>query len=103
MSQLSEWTQVTVLIEAVRSITGETWSPDEIRFKSDFSVCDAAREANPNTRFVKRSAHTSIIGPALVLAASQSTPRGCTSAGLFYPREDRMDRKYETSDPPLPS
>ena len=70
---ISEWTQVTVLIDAIRSITGETWSPDEIRFKSDFSVCDAAREANPNTRFLSRSAHTSIVVPTAVLAASQLT------------------------------
>ena len=70
---ISEWTQVTVLIDAIRSITGETWSPDEIRFKSDFSVCDAAREANPNTRFLTQSAHTSIIMPSSVLAASKLT------------------------------
>jgi len=61
---ISEWTQVKVLIEAVRSITGENWSPGEIRFQSDFSVCDAAREANPNTRFITHSAHTSIILPS---------------------------------------
>ncbi|WP_161492645.1 hypothetical protein [Pseudophaeobacter leonis] len=30
---ISEWTQVMVLIDLVRSITGENWSPDEIRFK----------------------------------------------------------------------
>ncbi|AXI55013.1 hypothetical protein C1J05_11375 [Sulfitobacter sp. JL08] len=70
---ISEWTQVTVLIEAVRSITGENWFPDEIRFKSDFSVCDDARNANPNTRFLTQSAHTSIIMPSSVLAASKLT------------------------------
>ena len=70
---ISEWTQVKVLIEAVRSITGENWSPDEIRFQSDFSVCDAAREANPNTRFITQSAHTSIILPSSLLAASNLT------------------------------
>jgi AraC-like DNA-binding protein len=70
---ISEWTQVTVLIEAIRSITGENWSPDEIRFKSDFNVCDDARAANPNTRFLTQSAHTSIVRPASVLAASQLT------------------------------
>ncbi|AXI45216.1 hypothetical protein C1J03_03670 [Sulfitobacter sp. SK012] len=70
---ISEWTQVTVLIDAIRSVTGDMWSPDEIRFKSDFSVCDDAREANPNTRFLSRSAHTSIVVPTAVLAASQLT------------------------------
>lgn len=70
---ISEWTQVMVLIDLVRSITGKNWSPDEIRFKSDFSVCDEAREANPNTRFRKRSARTSIIMPLSVLAASKIT------------------------------
>ena len=68
---ISEWTQVTVLIEAVRSITGDNWSPDEIRFKSDFSVCDEAREAHQNTRFIGQSAHTSIIMSSSVLAASK--------------------------------
>jgi AraC-like DNA-binding protein len=70
---ISEWTQVMVLIEAVRSITGKTWTPDEIRFKSDFNVCRAARAANPNTRFIRRSSHTSIIVPSSVLAASKQT------------------------------
>ncbi|CUH46479.1 helix-turn-helix domain-containing protein [Ruegeria atlantica] len=79
---ISEWTQVTVLIEAVRSITGENWSPDEIRFKSDFSVCDAARAANPNTRFLTQSAHTSIILPSSVLAASKLT---CAAAQVPEP------------------
>jgi len=68
---IAEWTQVYALIVIVRSIVGETWSPDEIRFKSDFKVCDEARQANPNTRFRKRSAHTSIIMPSSVLAASR--------------------------------
>ncbi len=79
---ISEWTQVTVLIEAVRSITGENWSPDEIRFKSDFSVCDDAREALPNTRFLAQSAHTSIIMPSSVLAASELT---CAAAHVPDP------------------
>ena len=70
---ISEWTQVSVLIDTIRSVTGDMWSPDEIRFKSDFSVCDAAREANPNTRFLSQSAHTSIIIPSSVLAASKLT------------------------------
>jgi AraC-like DNA-binding protein len=68
---ISEWAQVTVLIEAIRDITGENWSPDEIRFKSDFSVCDDAHEANPNTLFRTQSAHTSIVIPSSVLAASK--------------------------------
>ena len=68
---ISEWTQVTVLIEVVRSVMGKSWSPDEIRFKADFKVCRAAREANPNSRFITRSAHTSIIMPSSVLAASK--------------------------------
>ena len=70
------------MIEAVRSITGATWFPDEIRFKSDFSVCDAAREAHPNTRFLAHSAHTSIIMPSSVLAASKLT---CAAAHVPDP------------------
>lgn len=70
---ISEWTQVTALIETIRSVTGETWSPDEIRFKSDFGVCDMAREANPNTNFIKQSAHTSIIVPSSVFATTKLT------------------------------
>ena len=68
---ISEWTQVTVLIEAIRSITGTAWSPDEIRFQAEFSACDAAREANPNTRFLPRSSHTSIIVPSSILATTK--------------------------------
>jgi AraC-like DNA-binding protein len=61
---------------------GKSWSPDEIRFQSDFSVCDAAREANPNTRFRMRSADTSIVMPSSVLAASQLT---CGTARVPVP------------------
>ena len=86
---ISEWTQVTVLIDAIRSITGEIWSPDEIRFKSDFSVCDAAREANPNTRFLSRSAHTSIVMPTAVLAASQLTCAAAQVPDPTHPRDIR--------------
>ncbi len=68
---ISEWTQVMVLIETVRSITGSNWSPVEIRFKSDFDVCDAAQQANPRTRFIKKSNHTSIVVPTSVLAMSK--------------------------------
>ncbi|PVB59843.1 helix-turn-helix transcriptional regulator [Labrenzia sp. 011] len=76
---ISEWTQVMVLIGMVRSIAGKSWSPDEIRFKSDFSVCNEARAANPNTRFIKKSKHTSIVVPSSVLATS--TPI-CVTASL---------------------
>jgi AraC-like DNA-binding protein len=62
-----------VLIEIVRGIAGKTWSPDEIRFRSDFKVCNAAREANPNTRFINQSSHTSIVFPSSLLAASKAT------------------------------
>lgn len=79
---ISEWTQVTVLIDTIRSVTGDMWSPDEIRFKSDFSVCNDAREENPNSRFLSRSAHTSIVVPTAVLAASQLT---CGAAHLPEP------------------
>ena len=72
---ISEWTQVTALMNTVRSIVGDNWSPDEIRFKSNFRVCDAARETNPDTRFRPRSAHTSIVMPSSVLVASQLTYR----------------------------
>lgn len=67
---ISEWAQISVLIEIIRSMTGATWSPDEIRFQSDFSACDKAREANPNTSFIAQSAHTSIVMPSSVLAVS---------------------------------
>ncbi|MEP4987133.1 MAG: helix-turn-helix transcriptional regulator [Paracoccaceae bacterium] len=70
---ISEWTQVTVLIEVIRTILGQTWTPDEIRFKSDFKVCDAARMANPNTRFINRANHTSIVVPSSMLATAKTT------------------------------
>ena len=89
---ISEWTQVTVLIDTIRSVTGDMWSPDEIRFKSDFSVCDAAREANPNTRFLAQSAHTSIVMPTGVLAASQLTCGAAQAPDPLIPETlDGMD------------
>jgi AraC-like DNA-binding protein len=68
---ISEWTQVSVLIEVIRTVAGKTWTPDEIRFKSDFKVCEAARAANPNTRFIDRSNHTSIVMPSSLLTISK--------------------------------
>ncbi|WP_223427900.1 helix-turn-helix transcriptional regulator [Tateyamaria pelophila] len=90
---IAEWVQVYVLIDIVRSIMGKGWSPDEIRFKSDFSVCDAAREANPNTRFLSQSVHTSIIMPSSVLAASQLT---CGAAQV--PELSIPDKRHGTEN-----
>ncbi|ESQ14636.1 MAG TPA: AraC family transcriptional regulator [Chromatiaceae bacterium] len=69
---ISEWTQVSVVIEVIRTVAGKTWTPDEIRFRSDFKVCEGARAANPNTRFISRSNHTSIVMPSSLLAISKS-------------------------------
>ena len=99
---ISEWTQVSVLIETIRSIAGAEWSPDEIRFQADFSVCDAAREANPNTRFLSRSSHTSIIVPSSVFATTKLN-YGTTQAPSLVSRETGRDGNHETSDPPLPA
>ena len=68
-----DWTQVMVLIQIVRSIMGKAWTPDTISFKSNFSVCNAAREAHPNTRFLRNSKHTSITLPSLVLSNSAAS------------------------------
>lgn len=89
---IAEWVQVYVLIDIIRSITGTSWSPDEIRFKSDFSICDAARQANPNTRFVKRSVHTSLTMPSSVLAASRLTCGAAQVPDLSIPETlDEME------------
>lgn len=69
--QITEWAQVAAVIEVIRSVMGKSWVPDEIRFRTGFSVCDAAHESNPNTRFITQSARTSIIMPSSVLAASK--------------------------------
>ena len=68
-----DWTQVMVLINIVRSIMGEAWSPEIISFKSNFSVCNAAREVHPNTSFVRNAKHTSITLPSLVLSNSAAS------------------------------
>ena len=65
-----EWAQVMAMVEVVRGIVGQSWLPDEIRFKSDFKVCDEARVAFPATRFISRANHTSIVFPSSLLAAS---------------------------------
>lgn len=72
-ASISEWTQVSVLIEVIRTIAGRLWTPDEIRFRSDFRVCDAARAAHPDTRFIKRANHTSIVVPSSLLATGTAT------------------------------
>jgi AraC-like DNA-binding protein len=72
---ISEWTQVSVLIEVIRTVAGKTWTPDEIRFRSGFKACNAAHEANPNTRFIRRSKHTSILVPSSILAISKPVCR----------------------------
>ena len=71
---ISEWTQVTVLIEVIRSITGNDLvsGRNQVSIRFQQSV-DAAREANPNTSFINQFAHTSIIMPSSLLAASKLT------------------------------
>jgi AraC-like DNA-binding protein len=102
-----EWTEVSVLIDVVRSIIGETWSPDEIRFTSDLRVCDEARNAHPNTRFVPNSAHTSIIMPSSALVASQLTCGAAHVPDLNIPEKldgiesmKRLIRPYLREVPP---
>lgn len=68
-----DWTQVMVLIQIVRSIMGNAWSPETISFKSNFSVCNAAHEAYPNTRFVSNAKHSSITVPSVILSKSTAS------------------------------
>ena len=104
---ISEWTQVSVLIEVIRTITGRFWMPDEIRFKSDFSVCDAARAANPNTRFIARSNHTSIVMPSSLLPISKPVCGMAPSLDCALPADHdtidqikRLLRPYLRGAPP---
>ena len=72
---ICEWTRLMVLIEVIRDVMGQTWSPDVISFQSNFSVCDDARQTHPNTRFVKNANRTSITMPSSVLAAGTTFNR----------------------------
>ena len=72
---ICEWTRLMVLIEVIRDVMGQTWSPDVISFQSNFSVCDDARQTHPNTRFVKNANRTSITMPSSVLAAGTAFNR----------------------------
>lgn len=65
---ISDWMQVGVLVETIRSVAGPDWCPDTISFKSDLMVSDDARAAFPNTRFRRNAQHTAIEFPAEHLA-----------------------------------
>jgi len=82
-THIGEWTQVKVLIEIVRSIMGKNWSPEVINFKSNFSVCNAAREETPDTRFVTNANHTSIVMSSSVLAMGKAKTRPTCSLETF--------------------
>ena len=71
---------------------GNAWSPDTISFMSNFSVCNAAREEQPNTRFVKNSNHTSITFPSHVLSKSAALDLPIVSPKRLE------DPNYEPSD-----
>ncbi len=68
--EVSEWFQVGILVEIVRSVLGPAWCPEEIAFQSEFPVCDDALQEFGNARFRFGSAATSIVLPRFQLAMS---------------------------------
>jgi AraC-like DNA-binding protein len=64
----SNWLQVTVIINLIRSIVGPTWTPDAISFKATFELSDEAHAAFPNTRISVGAPQTAIQCPKDVLS-----------------------------------
>ena len=62
---------------------------------SDFEVCDAARAANPNTRFITRSNHTSIVMPSSLLAISKPVCGTAPSLDCALPAEHDMIGQFK--------
>lgn len=64
----SEWVQIMVLLDTVKSVTGPNWCPEKITFQNTFRISQEAREAFPNTIFEMGARHTSISFPTSFLA-----------------------------------
>ncbi|WP_299351950.1 AraC family transcriptional regulator [uncultured Shimia sp.] len=47
----SEWVQLAVMIEIVRSVVGPQWTPVSLNFRTTFKPANDARTAFPNTQF----------------------------------------------------
>nr|WP_133169934.1 AraC family transcriptional regulator [Shimia abyssi] len=56
----SEWVQLAVLIEIVRSVIGPTWTPHALNFRTAFKPAREAQAAFPDSRFRFGQARTSI-------------------------------------------
>lgn len=69
----SEWIQIIVMVEIIRTTTGTGWSPTEITFQSRFRPCDQARRAFSNTRFITGQPHSSITVPAALISRNLRT------------------------------
>lgn len=78
----SEWLQIMVLVETVRSVTGAHWCPEKITFQNNFTLAQEAQEHFANTVFEMGAANTSISFPTEVLAAStnQISPKSFDNA-----------------------
>lgn len=71
----TEWMNLQAVVSIVRSVAGETWTPEEISFVSSLGPHDAAWEAFPNTRMLTLQAHTSVVVPRDVLAKPCGGPQ----------------------------
>lgn len=83
---ISEWVQIAVVLEPIRSIMGRVWCPDDVYFTSNFRMSDEARQSFPNTRFHMNASRTAISFPNHVLAAStNATGLGCAPQADLKP------------------
>ena len=64
----TEWMNLQAVVSIVRSVAGESWTPEQMTFVSSIEPHDPAREAFPNTEFLASQSHTSVLVPRDVLA-----------------------------------
>lgn len=68
----SNWTQVAVVLEVIRSVVGPKWAPSKITFKTDFAPCWDAQQAFGNTRIETGAENTALYFPREVLSKAVS-------------------------------
>jgi AraC-like DNA-binding protein len=64
----SNWSQLAVVLEVIRSVMGPEWSPARLTFKTGFDVCEEARQAFADTRIETGAARTALYFSKGILA-----------------------------------
>ena len=88
----SNWAQLAVVLEVIRSVMGQEWTPSRITFRTKFAPCWDAKQAFGNTRITTGAAHTAMYFPReTLLRRDRVDSRQQPVSGLLTLPHDELD------------